>query len=97
MKTLFDLDDIPEKQPATAKQYEYVITLTDTDDVQWFYASGVGSEQGIRMVRREDRKLPKRYKALHLATRFCKEVNKQRSRETIAAGVVARVVVWEKL
>jgi hypothetical protein len=96
MNTLFDMDSIPEKQADNKPSSEFVITFTDTEGVQWFYSNGVDSEQGIRMVRREDRKLPKRYKALHLATRFCKEVNKQRSQETIAAGITARVVVWVK-
>ena len=96
MNTLFDLNDIPEKQPDSKPQPEFVITFTDTDAVQWFYVGGVESEGRIDWVQKSDRKLPRRYKALHQATRFCKEVNKRRSQLSIAAGITARVVVWDK-
>jgi hypothetical protein len=96
MNTLFDMDSIPEKQADSKPSPEFVITFTDTEGVQWFYSGGIETEGRISWVQKSDRKLPKRYKALHHATRYCKELNRQRTKQSIAAGITARVVVWVK-
>lgn len=96
MQTLFDLNDIPEKQPDSTPSPEFVILFTDTEGVQWFYGGGIETEGRIQWVQKSDRKLPKRYKALHHATRYCNDLNKQRTKQSIAAGILARVVVWSK-
>lgn len=96
MSTLFDLSDIPEKQPDSTPAYEYVITFTDTDSVQWFYVSGIESEQGLQWVKREDRKLPKRYKTISAAHVVSKKLNEIRKPKSVEAGIFARVIVWNK-
>lgn len=96
MNTLFDLNTIPEKQPDSKPQSEFVIVFMDTEGVEWVYTGGIESEQGLQWVQRDGRKLPKRYAALYTAMKIVREVNRQRSKATIAAGIVARVVAWRK-
>lgn len=96
MNTLFDMNDIPVTQTDSTVIHEYVITFTDIDGVQWFYVSGIESEQGLQWVRREDRRQPKRYKTISQATVISKKLNQRRLPVAVDAGILARVIVWSK-